>query len=1204
MQIVGQIIKGTVTVIDVYGKEQTLGKGQTIVLGDTVKAKSEDALILFDNNPEPVIIRGDTAIEIDDDFLAYLATQAKKAEEGVETTLAEEIQNEDLQAFIDSEDESFLNDNTLVVESSSINSIELFDAEIQDINLNREVVAEENAPESNIQFSLVGEDGQYYVRGSDTEKLSVFAHAREGTLSDADNDRHFEVLEVNRGSVPVATINTVLQNTDLPLATTVDVSSVVQEVVDTLEIWESGAYLDAHDMRVLGISHDGIDVANINAALAHTNFYNEGTIESFYPTTEGIIGTLQTLQEGDTVSNEQLQNLGVLTSGQTLSQGELSHLSTLMGDLTPSSDAYITELSAQSTVLYTNAIPPTLLDLVESSDSGLSDDNRTNDTTPTLNIGLPADVTAGDTLIISDGSEVSVTHIITAEEAKAHTVAITLGTLDEGEHTLSATITDAHGNVSDAKALNLPSVLTIDTTAGISIDANIAEDNTINAQEHDKPLLISGTSTGVEAGQTVTVTLNGHTYTTDIQTDGTWSFTVPKEDVQTLKDGSNYDITANVSDLSDNAASDTHPISINTSAGISIDIVAGDNIINDSEYTDTDGILLQGGTTGIENGQEVTIRIKDADGTVLFTDSTVVTDVNDKEEGSWTYTVSSDNIEDVLSHGVSYTVEVTASDTSGNEAEPATQDVVVDIKADSDDNLGITLSDASDVYEENKTLSHDNQTNDTSPQMDLSGIDADIQTVSVTFTDSADPAHTLTVAATQNDDKTWTLPTQELTGFEDGAVTATVTVVDHVDNEDTASTTFTLDTRADNDFDPEVNDGEALGIALSEASDNNDVNNVYNAHVQDGDNQTNDTSPQMDLSGIDADIQTVSVKFTDSADPAHTLTVAATQNDDKTWTLPTQELTGFQDGVVTAIVTVSDDANNTTKANTKFTLDTSADTGAPLSLTLSVDADKHDFENNEPNGTDPQAGIDNQTNDKTPTLTLTGVDTDIQKGNITLYENGIKVDAQIGENADGSYSLTPTAELGDGKHAFEVRVVDDAGNATTVHNTQTITIDTEVTAVSAQRGENDTFQFTRLREVIDAEKSESGLYQLEVKTDEKHGSKVIFTATYDDSTDRWTLDVKKEFSISINEVTSLFSDDLTSLSSDNLINGISITKAGTPIGIKGNIEVTTIDAVGNSSEFGTETLNTDEDIELTGTIKLSKGDTIKSITINDHTYHY
>ena len=132
MQIVGQIIQGTVKVIDIYGKEQTLTKGQTIALGDTIRALGKEAKILFENNAEPVLLAGSDSIEVDDDFLAYLAEQALKGQEGVETILAEGEQEEDEARFIENDDDAQTNSSDRSLANASINSINAFNAGFRD----------------------------------------------------------------------------------------------------------------------------------------------------------------------------------------------------------------------------------------------------------------------------------------------------------------------------------------------------------------------------------------------------------------------------------------------------------------------------------------------------------------------------------------------------------------------------------------------------------------------------------------------------------------------------------------------------------------------------------------------------------------------------------------------------------------------------------------------------------------------------------------------------------------------------------------------------------------------------------------------------------------------------------------------------------------------------------------------------------------
>ncbi|MDO1654689.1 Ig-like domain-containing protein, partial [Escherichia coli] len=94
---------------------------------------------------------------------------------------------------------------------------------------------------------------------------------------------------------------------------------------------------------------------------------------------------------------------------------------------------------------------------------------------------------------------------------------------------------------------------------------------------------ISGTSTA-EAGQTVTVTLNGVNYSGNVQADGSWSVSVPTGDLANLT-ASPYTVSAAVSDKAGNPASATHNLTVDLVAPVvTINTVAGDDIINATEH--------------------------------------------------------------------------------------------------------------------------------------------------------------------------------------------------------------------------------------------------------------------------------------------------------------------------------------------------------------------------------------------------------------------------------------------------------------------------------------------------------------------------------------------------------------------------------------------------------------------------------------------
>ncbi|WP_415837005.1 VCBS domain-containing protein, partial [Shewanella aquimarina] len=101
-----------------------------------------------------------------------------------------------------------------------------------------------------------------------------------------------------------------------------------------------------------------------------------------------------------------------------------------------------------------------------------------------------------------------------------------------------------------------------DTTA-IRVNP-ITSDNIIDASEHQQAIDITGTVSGVEDGQTVTVTIAGQQHQA-VVTQGAWHTSLTAAEVQALPGGT-VDITASVQDLAGNLASIHSPLFISDSA--------------------------------------------------------------------------------------------------------------------------------------------------------------------------------------------------------------------------------------------------------------------------------------------------------------------------------------------------------------------------------------------------------------------------------------------------------------------------------------------------------------------------------------------------------------------------------------------------------------------------------------------------------------
>ncbi|MCK7011327.1 Ig-like domain-containing protein, partial [Enterobacter kobei] len=124
----------------------------------------------------------------------------------------------------------------------------------------------------------------------------------------------------------------------------------------------------------------------------------------------------------------------------------------------------------------------------------------------------------------------------------------------------------------------------VDATAPSVTINTIAGDDILNAAEAKSDLTVSGTSTA-EAGQTVTVSLNGKDYTATVSADGSWTLNVPAADVAALGDGS-VTVTASVSDKAGNPASVDHNLTVDiTVPAVTINTVAGDDVINIAEHS-------------------------------------------------------------------------------------------------------------------------------------------------------------------------------------------------------------------------------------------------------------------------------------------------------------------------------------------------------------------------------------------------------------------------------------------------------------------------------------------------------------------------------------------------------------------------------------------------------------------------------------------
>ncbi|WP_173012841.1 Ig-like domain-containing protein, partial [Niveispirillum sp. SYP-B3756] len=201
---------------------------------------------------------------------------------------------------------------------------------------------------------------------------------------------------------------------------------------------------------------------------------------------------------------------------------------------------------SQAYVLDTTAPTASIATAAFSADSGTGGDFITSTANQTISGTLSTSLAAGETVQVSlDGGTTWKAATVTAGQNSWSLSGQTL----TGSNTLQVKVTDLAGNEGSVYS----QAYVLDTTAPTVTIGAISTDDKLDETEIGSALTISGTASGAEDGQTVTVGLNGQTYTGTVVS-GAWSVTVGKDVLGALINQP-YTVTADVSDRAGNAAS-------------------------------------------------------------------------------------------------------------------------------------------------------------------------------------------------------------------------------------------------------------------------------------------------------------------------------------------------------------------------------------------------------------------------------------------------------------------------------------------------------------------------------------------------------------------------------------------------------------------------------------------------------------------------
>ncbi|PLR49917.1 hypothetical protein CYR40_02255 [Chimaeribacter arupi] len=437
-----------------------------------------------------------------------------------------------------------------------------------------------------------------------------------------------------------------------------------------------------------------------------------------------------------------------------------------------------------------------------------------------------------------------------------------------GDYALTATTTDSAGNPATARQTvtvdnsNLPQLAITPFTG----------DNQLDSAERGVAQELNGTTTNVEAGQVVTVTLNNHTYLAPVQADGSWHLIVPQADMSLLPTGA-LTLSAGVADAAGNTASTRETLTV-VSGGqtVAIDTLAGDNILNAAEAT-TD-LTLSGVAQGLAAGNTVTVTLNGVTYTTTLTSNATINGGT-----TWRATVPAADLA-ALEDG-SYSVTAEVRNSSGGLI-TSTQDLLVVINTQpellnntpfGDGYLNVAEAAAG------QTLSG------------YTGVTGAGQSVTVSLSGR-------NFTATVEESGLWraAIPAEVLQALPSGLVTYTVTASDIAGNTVSGPGAFTVD------FTPP-------GVHISPLTADNIVN-------------TEEAARALTLQGTSADVP---INTTLGAAVVVTLngeTYTTTVTEDGIWTIPLPRgaLAGLPDGSYPITATIIDDAGNSTSVTGAVTL--------------------------------------------------------------------------------------------------------------------------------------------------------------------------------------------------------------------------------------------------------------------------------------------
>ncbi|HDL6616629.1 TPA: Ig-like domain-containing protein [Yersinia enterocolitica] len=580
--------------------------------------------------------------------------------------------------------------------------------------------------------------------------------------------------------------------------------------------------------------------------------------------------------------------------------------------------------------------------------------------------GSTTGIEAGRTITISLNGK---TYSATVDSAGKWSTTIPAGDLallTNGTTNITATVSDVNGNAANGSH----TIIVNNTQSGIGISP-LTGDNLINAQEAAAGITVNGTSSNLNANQTITVTLNGKTYTTTTGSNGNWSLALPAGDLALLADGS-YPITISIQDSAGNTTTVTENIKLVTQSvpNPTLTTPFADGYLNATEVTSSQTLS---GSTGVSGaGQQVVVTV----GGVVHT---LVAD----SQGNWQLTLQPSELQNLPNGNL--VISVTATDSAGN-SNSYTGSATVDKIAPA---LVVNPISNDNIINAIEALSTVNITGN-APQSEA-GRTVSVQLNGVTYSSLVQP------------DGTWSIPLSNsvLQGLADGNYPVRVTISDSAGNQTTVDRTLTIDASPVN----------LPTVTISSVSGDNFISRV-------------ESTKDVLINGVSSHVEagrTVSVMLNGK-------TYSGTVQSDGNWqvTVPAADVSKLPEGALTAQATVTDVAGNPASDTHQVTVIASLADQPVLTVSTVTSDDIINYQESQ------------------SALTISGNSQRVQAGQtvtVSLHSKNYQGVVQ----ADGSWSVSVPAgdaqALPQGNNVINATVNDVAQNpASSTHN---VTVDTQ-----------------------------------------------------------------------------------------------------------------------------------------------------------------